>query len=186
MYIRLKFNKAYLAVLLSSIFFLPISWADDTATIYFSGTVANGTCEFDADSDQEVIFDEPFSGSVLSALEPGEESDYRKSFMVEYTCEGSFPEGVTTIDMIITPLNGTEIYNNVLYSDEDVNVGFLLMDCGDEEDGTCEEIEFSGNEASVETGSGEHYFEVVAAKVDNQPILTGDVDAAIELSLQVP
>ncbi|MTB31840.1 fimbrial protein [Providencia alcalifaciens] len=179
-----KFNKCFLGLLLPAVLLPNISLADESATIYFSGTVANATCEFAADSDQEVIFDEPFSSSVLNALQPGEESDYRKSFMVEYSCEG-ISDDAESIDIIITPVSSTQIKNNVLYEDDDINVGFLLMNCGDD-NGACEEVIFSGDEATVESGTGEHYFEVVAAKIDNQTITSGDIDAAIELSLQIP
>lgn len=184
MAIQQKFNKCFLGILLSAILFPKVSLADESATIYFSGTVANATCEFSADSDQEVIFDDPFSSSVLNALQPGEESDYHKPFTVEYSCEG-ISEDTESIDIVITPLSSTQIKNNVLYEDADINVGFLLMNCGDD-DGACEEVIFSGGEATVESGTGEHYFKVVAAKIDNQPITSGDIDAAIELSLQVP
>ncbi|MEY1239048.1 fimbrial protein [Providencia manganoxydans] len=163
-----------------------VSYSEPRTTLYFSGKVENTTCEFDASSEQNIVFDESFNISVLSELAPGVESIYNKSFSIKYSCDVVSSTDEPPVFLGIATLGNTKINKNTLFEDQSINVGFLLLNCGASSNNSCTEINFNGSSSTIEVTSGENFFKVTAVKIEDKPITTGDINAAIEISFIQP
>lgn len=159
-------------------------------TFTVTGTITRGSCVVDM-PDRDVLF----TGQIETQNLKTDTSDttYTVPFTFRYTCSGFDTSSGLPVQIIkITPANGTRVSaDNKIFPDADLqNAGFVLRHCSQDKTG-CQIVPFSSSVAgipSVVTHNGEleTQFEVSIVKINELPARSGNLVAAVDLTLIQP
>lgn len=181
----------FLCITLFIIFFPGVSGIVRAETFTVSGTITRGSCVVNM-PDTDVVFTTPAETQRLTTNTG--DTTYTTPFTFRYTCSGfDTSSGPSVGQMIkITPANGTRINSdNKIFPDADVqNAGFVLRQCGGNET-DCRIVSFTSSVAEVpavvtHNGDLETQFEVSIVKISEQPAQSGNLVAAVDLTLIQP
>lgn len=159
-------------------------------TFTITGTITRGSCVVDT-QDKDILFAGLIETQKLKA-DTGD-TTYTAPFTFRYSCSGFDTSSGQSVQMIkITPANGTRVSDdNKIFPDADLqNAGFILRHCG--QDGTgCQVVRFSSSVAEIssvvtQNGELEVQFEASIVKISEQPAKSGDLVAAVDLTLLQP
>ncbi|GAA0341307.1 fimbrial protein [Morganella psychrotolerans] len=159
-------------------------------TFTVTGTITRGSCVVNM-ADKEVLFTELVETRRLKT--DTSDTTYTVPFTFRYACSGFDVSSGKPVQMIkITPANGTRIStdNKIFPDSNQQNAGFVLRQCNQDKTG-CQLVTFPSSVAGVSSvvthnGELETQFEVSIVKISELPAQSGDLVAAIDLTLIQP
>lgn len=177
-------------VMIFSVLSLSLTGTLRAETFTVTGTITRGSCVVDM-PDRDVLFTELIEVQKLKT--DTSDTTYTVPFSFRYTCSGFDTSSGQPVQMIkITPANGSRVStDNKIFPDPDLqNAGFVLRHCNPDKTG-CQPVSFSSSAAVVssavtQNGELETQFEVSIVKINEQQARSGNLVAAVDLTLIQP